>query len=246
ALPCFGGGGGGGPPTLITGVGQVVIPMFYLSGEFPRHRGWLVLACQALFLVTGVTVAFAAPSPLWHLVPLSIAAVAVAVFAITVARLLRGRRRKITDVTLRFWRAGLVSAPFALAALAASLVRPDPRWAFAFGALYLLGFAGSIVSGMVFKIVPFLVWLHRFSRLAGKVDVPLLRDIVSPGQTLWQWRGHLAMLALLLLALITAQDVLVRLTGAALALASGGMFAILLKAARFKPDLGPLPEERGP
>ncbi len=98
---------GGWVGALITGVGQVLIPMFYLSTSFPNSRNWFVLACQALVLISGAMVAFLASSSLWHLLPLFIASLAVAVFTSTVLRLLRGRKRRITDTTLRFWQVGL-------------------------------------------------------------------------------------------------------------------------------------------
>ena len=31
---------------------------------------------------------------------------------------------------------------------------------------------------MLYKIVPFLIWFHRFSTLVGKVKVPLLKDVL--------------------------------------------------------------------
>ena len=120
-----------------------------------------------------------------------------------------------------------------------------------FGILFLLGFAAAVITGMLYKIVAFLVWLHRFSRLAGKVNVPLLRDIIPPRQTQWQLWSYLVMLGLMLGAAITPQDGLARLAGLAMTLTFGWIFLILLGAARFHPDpahakpLAPSPEETG-
>lgn len=242
-------GGWVGP--LITGVGYALIPMFYLGAAFPARHAWTVLVCQGLVVVCGPLVALLAPSARWHLFPVCIAAVGVGVFSHMVWRSLAQRKRRITDATLRFWQLGIFAAPLSLMAVAGLFVRFDQRWLFVFGILFLLGFAAAIINGMLYKIVAFLVWLHRFSKLAGKVHVPLLRDIISPRQTLWQLWSYLAMLGLVLAAAATTHDGLARLAGLALTVTFGWLFLIVLGAARFhlptahmKP-LAPSPVENG-
>lgn len=224
---------GGWVGTLITGVGYAVIPMFYLSGKFPAHLTWLVMAFQLLLPISGSLVAFLAPSPVWHLIPLLIAASATGVFTFAVVRALRGRKRRIIDSTLRYWQTGIACAPLSLASLAVFTFHPEFRWLMAFGVLFLLGFAMSILSGMLYKIVAFLVWLHRFSKMAGKMDVPLLRDIIPHRPTALQWWTHLLMLGLLVVAALTGHDGLARAGGLALVVSCGALFLILLRAARF-------------
>lgn len=48
----------------------------------------------------------------------------------------------------------------------------------AYGALLILGFLGLIVQSFLYKIAPFLVWLHKFRDLVGRVRVPNIRDLV--------------------------------------------------------------------
>lgn len=225
---------GGWVGAMITGVGQVVIPMFYLSGSFPRPQARSVLAGLVLLVVSGTGTAFFAPSTRWHLLPLGFAAFSVAVFILAVHKMLRGRKRKVVDPTLRCWQLGMICVPWSLAALAVYTLLPEPRWLLVFGVLYLLGFATPIIIGMLYKIVPFLIWLHRYSHLAGNADVPLMRDIIPPRFPQWQWWSHLAMVVLLAGAALTAGDALTRLAGALLTLSCGGLFVILLNAARIK------------
>lgn len=227
---------GGWISPMITGVGYVVIPMFYLSGPFPKGQAWMVLGCQVTALVSGILAALLASSPLWHLLPMVTALAGFLVFTFTALRMLRGRRRRTHDTTLRFWQVGLAAAPLSLAVLAIFTVRQEPRWLLAFGALFLLGFGASVINGMLYKIVAFLVWLHRFSKLAGKVHVPMLRDIIPPRQTVWQWWSYQVMLALVTASALTGHDGLARLAGLSLIVTFGGLFLILLRAARFNPD----------
>jgi len=43
----------------------------------------------------------------------------------------------------------------------------------------LLGFISSMITGHLYKIVPFLVWFERFAPLVGKKKVPMLHEMYS-------------------------------------------------------------------
>ena len=42
----------------------------------------------------------------------------------------------------------------------------------------MIGFLSPIITAHLYKIVPFLVWFHRFASLVGKQKVPMLADMV--------------------------------------------------------------------
>jgi len=44
---------------------------------------------------------------------------------------------------------------------------------------FLLGFVTSMITGHLYKIVPFLVWFERFAPLVGKEKVPMLHEMYS-------------------------------------------------------------------
>ncbi len=46
------------------------------------------------------------------------------------------------------------------------------------GWLMMTGFFGFLITGHLYKIVPFLIWFERFSPLVGKEKVPMLADMV--------------------------------------------------------------------
>lgn len=46
------------------------------------------------------------------------------------------------------------------------------------GFVFLIGFLSPIITAHLYKIVPFLVWFHRFASLVGKQKVPMLADMV--------------------------------------------------------------------
>ncbi len=217
---------------LITAVGYAVVPMFYLSHPFPRRRAWAIVGALTLAVLTAPVSAMVFRGAGAQILPFGAAGFAMILFAATVLGQLHHRRRKTRDATLLFWRMGLVAGVLSLAPLAAFWIQPDPRWLFTFGIMFLIGGAGAIEMGMTYKIVPFLVWLHRFSADAGKAGTPLLRDIVSNRAATIQW--GLAVFALCLcIAVVWIPGISARLAGAALFASNATWWVIVLRAARF-------------
>ncbi len=58
------------------------------------------------------------------------------------------------------------------------VVTSDDLYAVLSGWLIFVGFFGFMISGHLYKIVPFLVWYERFAPLVGKQKVPMLGDMV--------------------------------------------------------------------
>lgn len=45
------------------------------------------------------------------------------------------------------------------------------------GSLFRLGFVGFVVLGTLYHVVPFIVWIHRYSDRLGLEPVPMLDDL---------------------------------------------------------------------
>jgi hypothetical protein len=124
------------------------------------------------------------------------------VFASVTLRLQAGRRRKVPDITLNFWRFGLASL------IVSALVFPVLHWLpedwmdaaeISLGITFLLGFVASVVGGMLYKIVPFLAWFHLKTQTHAKVgSIPNMKQIIPDNLARIHFRLHLASLALLL------------------------------------------------
>ncbi|MBC8258809.1 MAG: hypothetical protein H8E38_07330 [SAR324 cluster bacterium] len=222
---------------LIVGVGFHVIPMFYLSSPFPQQRAvWILRTGMFSLAAVSLSLLLSANSTTLLLVTLP-GVLASIIYAATVLRMLQQRKRKVVDATLRFWQIGLLAFPFSLLCLTVSFFWTDERLLFGFGLLFLLGFAVTITNGMLYKIVPFLIWFHRFSSLVGKAKVPLLKDILPEKRTRGQL--HFATLALFLLlpGAILQIDGLVRIAGVCWMVSSLWLGLNLMHALRLKPVL---------
>ena len=172
---------------LVIGVAFQVIPMFQASRIYPalvtRWAPWIlfVLLAAASAAIPGAATLLAA---------------GLSAFAAYTAWLLTTRKRKVTDATTLYWRLSLAS----LAASALLYLLPEhPQAPLAVGIVFIGGFALGAVNGMLYKIVPFLLWYHLQSDPeAKKGDVPPIRLILPDALARRQFWWHAAALAAML------------------------------------------------
>lgn len=102
-------------------------------------------------------------------------------FAYDGTRMLRLRRRRPLDVTLRHSIAAVVYLGVCAPLVLLALLRGDhvAGHQAALVLALLVGWLGQSTVGYLYKIVPFLVWQSRFSPLLGRQKVPLMRDMIS-------------------------------------------------------------------
>jgi hypothetical protein len=144
---------------------------------------------------------------------------------------LRNRRRKRTDDSINFWRVGLVCGPLAFACATMTWLSDHPRWPMLLGFTVVWGWAGSIVHGMLSRIVPFLVWFHRYSWLVGKTRVPPMRRLWPKRHLRATLVLHLATLLLGLAAIATGSKPLAAATGTGLVVTGCAVFSGLARVA---------------
>lgn len=219
---------------LLAALAYVVVPMFQLTPGYPaRPSWWFPGVMLGLMLAWGLAVWLDAPQGIRLAQALS--AVAGIGFALLTLRLQQQRRRARSDVTYRYWQLGLASAVFALAMALTATVWPAladrAGWSILAGILLLVGGFMSFIIGMLYKIVPFLAWMHLRNRGSARSPVPNMNKLLPEADAQRQMLAHAVALAVLLAAVI-APDWLARPAGVALAVASGWLMVNLLGAAR--------------
>lgn len=189
---------------LVSGVAYQVVPMFQLTLPYPaKLTRWLAAVLFTLLLLLAPASHFQALQMTLKI----LLAVGFAVFALTTLWLQAKRKRKLSDVSLDFWRGGMISLLLAIALWFAAQVFPAmgnmQSYGIALGLLMIVGFAMSVINGMLYKIVPFLVWFHLQSRRGSNgPTVPNVRVIMPESRTRRQMWLHFAALATLLAAII--------------------------------------------
>lgn len=231
----------------LMGVHYQLIPMFMLVGSKPprlaRSALGLVVAGLLLFFVSGVAQQGAA---LWMTGVVLMASGCVLWLLDQIAGI-KNRRRRKPDlyfvsilVSLGFF---VLTVGLGLAAAAGiaidGLTSASTRLLFAFFVTGVVGWMGTALVANSYKIVPFLIWFHRYSARAGSGPVPLLADMYSAAWAKVVVTVHVAATSLLLAAVVTrATPILMiaatALIGAALAHAAG-LLAMLLPKTSSRP-----------
>ena len=217
---------------LVAGVAYQVVPMFQVTPVYPQWmtRGFAWTVFVLLVLRSAAAIDGSRSEP-WFTALLILAWMG---FAMITLNLLRQRKRPKPDATTFFWRTSLISILAAGVLWAAGTVFPalaqHPAYPFVLGALVIAGFGYSVINGMLYKIVPFLVWYHLQNRLAGAAKVPNVKQILPDRDAERQFFLHL--LGLVLLVAAPVLPVLAQAAGIVLAVSSTWLWVNLLKAVR--------------
>ena len=195
---------GGGVMLLIIGVSYQVVPMFQLTPNYPK---WLttnlIPAIFAVLLLSLTPLLFESELRWPRLIAEIIFWLLTTCYALVTLKLQSQRRRRVPDATLSFFRLGMLSLLAAALFSLASLLSPsnsDPLRTLSV-LTFLLGFAMSVIQGMLYKIIPFLVWFHLFRGgvSAVKAGIPNMKEIIPERWMWWHlWLHGSTLLAALL------------------------------------------------
>ncbi len=222
---------GGWAAGLLAAVAYVVVPMFQLTPRYPERVAWVLPLAIISVLVVWGTAAIFGPSWLVSMAQLALCTIGIAFALLTLWLQLQHRRGRV-DATYRYWQSGMLSSVFALLMVAGAVLVPglarSAAWAPAAGVLLIVGGFVAFISGMLYKIVPFLAWLH-LQKLA-QTRVPSMDQFLRHEETLPSWIAHV--LALLALVAATVLPVLATPAGLAFAISSAWLGGNLLRVVR--------------
>ncbi len=168
---------------LIMGVSYQVIPMFYVTKELPeRAKRWLAPNIFALIVASAVALFLSHRLALILFITLLFAFI---FYGVLLLRQIKRRKRTIKEPSIVFWQIGAITLFF----LPLLFFLDSQKFAL----LYLVGFASSIIFGMLYKIIPFLSWFHISSW--GFFDMPTMREMIDEKIAFLQLFVHLATIA---------------------------------------------------
>jgi len=159
---------------LIIGVAFQILPMFYVAPRFKQFCKRRVVMLISTGLILWMLLNIYAPS--YELYAKIWIVTFFWAFATTVWVKLNKRKRPISDVTVLYWRTASVS-----------LTLGSFLWIFdeffkneyivMVGVLIGGGFILSIMLGMLYKIIPFLVWFHLNAQ--GYMSIPTMNEMIN-------------------------------------------------------------------
>jgi len=232
--------------TLIVGVSYKLVPMFTLSEVQSRRRAGLSLALLN-FGLAGAFVAILLRSS-WKLVFALVMVAGLALYGWELAAILRARKRRTLDWGLKSFLTA-VGLLLSMSALAVALSWPGlPLTALTgqlenlYGFLGLLGVVSLAIVGMLYKIIPFLVWYQSYSRQIGRAQVPALAELYSARLQAAGYWSYLAGLAVTGVAIVWGNEAGVRggCVLLVLSLATLALNVAVMLGHSFRPRLKPL------
>ena len=190
----------------VIGVALAVVPMFQITPRYPRAvEHWLppLIIGALVALSLAVTTSLGMLSSLREFL-YALLAGGLAAFGVATLRL-HGASRRRADVSVWLWRGGMASlvavALLGVGALYAPWMAQSPWFDLLIGILMLAGFGMSVINGMMYKIVPFLVWLHLQHANPERHPLPHMGQIIPQRAMRWQAAAHGTAVALLIMAL---------------------------------------------
>ncbi|MFT7004696.1 MAG: hypothetical protein ACJAWW_002061 [Sulfurimonas sp.] len=161
----------------IMGLSVVLVPMFTLSHSFsmrPLEISISMMSIGVALVVVSSLVEVAILEYLGYLLSM----VSMLFYFYLIYIIYKTRPRKENDVyaiSLMFSYISMLAA-LVIGLLYFGLQREELL--LASGWLMFYGFFAFIITGHIYKIIPFLVWFEKFSPLVGKQKVPMLADMV--------------------------------------------------------------------
>ncbi len=178
---------------LVIGVSFQILPMFYVTPAFKELFIRYGVAVVAMALIAWLVLNLAGVNV--AIVAKLFIALLFLLFGVEILKKFQERKRKLSDVTVWYWQ---------LSAL--SLMIGVTLWSvdeFVTAELSLLtgvfiggGFLLSVMNGMLYKIVPFLVWFHLNGM--GYMNIPTMREMFKSSHAELQFVLHVITLLLLL------------------------------------------------
>ncbi|MCS0810700.1 permease [Massilia agilis] len=211
---------------LVMAAGFQVIPMFQATPVYRRAASFALPPALALLLCAWGAAGWLRPA--WQALAGYGVALVLAGFAGYSLWLLSKSRRTTPDITTWYWRLSLGSLLCCALVYAWPGIDPD-RKAVLLGVLFVAGFATSAVNGMLYKIVPFLLWYHLGSAGVARARVPGVNNWIGARAAKRQYAAHAAAVAALCVAVVV--PVLARAAGALFAAQAAWIGTILAGAA---------------
>ena len=207
----------------IMGLSIVLVPMFTLSHGFSMKPLEISIYMMSLGVISVIIASLFDVSILKYIgYSLSFASMGFYFYIIYI--IYKTRPRKENDVYAISLMFSYISMLIAVTMGIAYLIFGGEKLLLASTWLLFYGFIAFLITGHIYKIIPFLVWFERFSPLVGKQKVPMLADMVPQKSSQAQFVFSAVGVVLITIAILTSTQALI---GAGASFLVVGAFAFI-------------------
>ncbi len=169
---------------MIVAVSFKLVPMFALSEvQSARRAGWSLALLNAGLAGVLVTILFSSP---WKVAFVFVVLGGLVLYGVELVAILRARKRRNLDWGLKYFLTA-IALLVPVSALGVVLAWPQLPMTMltaqlenVYGLLAFMGVVTFALLGMLYKVVPFLVWYASYSQAIGRSKVPSLAELYSP------------------------------------------------------------------
>lgn len=222
---------------LIVGFSYKMLPMFYLSHNYPTKLQNVTLVLFNLGMLGMIGVLLTGGSAYLAAAALAILLAAVIVYNIHANQIMKAKHKakpgdgiRFTVWALRGWAVLLAAGIITLAVHPAGWGNTRILTVFAY--LFFMGFVALTILGYLSKIAPFLWWTHRYGHLVGKQNVPALADMISERMVRYGLTAVTAGIAAVAVSLAVGSQAFVFAAQTGLSLAMLFYIALILRVFR--------------
>ena len=159
---------------LIIGVSFQVIPMFYVAPRFQEFFEKRVVQIISFALILWIILNIFSPE--YSYIAKTLVSLFFLAFSINVWLKFNRRRRPTSDVTVWYWRVSVIFMVIGFFAWGFNNFLND-KYIVIISVVIGGGFILSIMIGMLYKIIPFLVWFHL--NASGYMSIPTMNEMIN-------------------------------------------------------------------
>lgn len=188
---------------LITGVSIKLIPMFLLGKSRKTNLLRVAFILQNLGLTLLLLDGLIFPIGFRMLYYASLIFVGMLCWILYLYDTYKHRIRKKIDFLMRQSGLSFLFLLFACIVLPITFFSDNHLWTSLYGMFLFLGWITALILGQTFKTLPFIVWTIHYSKINGKVSVPLPKQLCNDKLIKWQYYAFILAICSLALGICT-------------------------------------------
>lgn len=168
---------------MIIGVGSRLIPMFLISKYENKKRLWLIYALINTGLISFILLFFLSATVALYYIPIILIGVSVLLFGNHIYRSYAKRIRKKVDEQVKISMLSVALTMVPVIVLVAIIIMfakvGSLQLVMLYGFTIFFGWITTIILGMTFKTLPFIIWNKVYSSIAGLGKTPNPKELFS-------------------------------------------------------------------